>query len=104
MAKRYRYAFAKKKESSLGKVSIGTAAASPVLFLAAILVAFIRNGDGGVLTGGFCIFAMLLSIYGFIQGLRSFSVINSSHRFSIIGSIANGILMVTWLGLFLIGV
>lgn len=80
------------------------AAASLVLFVAAILVAFVRDGNGGVITGGICIFAMLLSVYGFIQGLRSFSIEHTAHRFSIIGSIANGMIMVSWLGLFLIGV
>ena len=37
MARRYRYAFAKKREASKGKWSVGLAAASLVLFIAAVV-------------------------------------------------------------------
>ena len=81
MAKRYRYAFAKKKEAGKGKLSAGLAVASFLLFLAA-----------------------LLSVYGFIMGLLSFSEENCKHHTSIIGSIANGFITVGWIFLFLMGV
>ena len=41
MAKRYRYAFVKKQEARKGKLSTGLAAASLVLFLAAVILACI---------------------------------------------------------------
>ena len=77
MARRYRYAFAKKREASKGKWSVGLAAASLV--------------------------AMLLSAYGFTLGLSSFSEENRKHRTSMVGSILNGVILVIWLGLFFIG-
>lgn len=104
MAKRYRYAFAKKKEAAKGKLSVGLAGTSLVLFLAAVLTAFFLEGNYGFVTGGICLFAMLLSVYGFIMGLASFSEEERMHRTSIIGSITNGIIMVAWLGFFLAGV
>lgn len=104
MARRYRYAFAKKKEAGKGKLSVGLAAASFLLFFAAVLLAFFLEGELGYLVGGTSLFAMLLSIYGFIMGLVSFSEEERNHRTSIIGSIINGIIMVGWLGLFLMGV
>lgn len=104
MAKRYRYAFAKKKEAGKGKLSVGLSAASFLLFLAAVLTAFFLEGRYGFIIGGICLFAMLLSVYGFIMGLLSFSEEKRTHRTSIIGSIANGIIMVGWLGFFLMGV
>ncbi|MDO4275311.1 MAG: hypothetical protein Q4D16_16695 [Eubacteriales bacterium] len=104
MARRYRYAFAKKKEAEKGKLSVGLAAASFLLFLAAVLLAFFLEGSLGYLVGGTSLFAMLLSVYGFIMGLVSFSEEERNHRTSIIGSITNGIIMVGWLGLFLMGV
>lgn len=104
MAKRFRYAFAKKKEARKGKLSSGLAAFSLVLFVAAILLAFFMEGELGFIVGGIGLFAMLLSVYGFIMGLVSFSEENRNHRTSIIGSIANGIIMVGWLGIFLMGV
>lgn len=104
MAKRYRYSFFKKKEAGKGKLSVGLAGTSFVLFLAAVLTAFFLHGEYGFLIGGICLFAMLLSIYGFIMGLVSFSETNRLHRTSIVGSIANGVIMVGWLGFFLMGV
>ncbi len=44
MARRYRYAFAKKKEAQKGKLSTGLAAASLILFITAVLLAFFMNG------------------------------------------------------------
>ena len=39
MARRYRYAFAKKREAAKGKWSVGLAAASLVLFIVAVVLA-----------------------------------------------------------------
>lgn len=104
MARRYRYAFAKKKEAPRGKLSVGLFAASLLLFFAAVAVGFALEGKFGFIVGGICMFAMLLSVYGFAMGLSSFSQEDCSHRTSIVGSIANGVIMVCWLGFFLMGV
>lgn len=104
MARRYRYAFAKKKEAQKGKLSTGLAAASLILFITAVLLAFFMNGEFGYIVGGVSLCAMLLSIYGFAMGLKSFSQENRTHRTSMIGSIANGIIMIGWLGIFLLGI
>ena len=63
MARRYRYAFAKKREASKGKWSVGLAAASLVLFIAAVVLALFFDGKLGGLIGGTGLFAMLLSAY-----------------------------------------
>ena len=104
MARRYRYAFAKKKEAQKGKLSTGLAAASLILFITAVLLAFFMNGEFGYIVGGVSLCAMLLSIYGCAMGLKSFSEENRTHRTSMIGSIANGIIMIGWLGIFLLGI
>lgn len=104
MARRYRYAFAKKKEAQKGKLSTGLAAASLILFITAVLLAFFMNGEFGYIVGGVSLCAMLLSIYGFAMGLKSFSEENRTHRTSMIGSIANVIIMIGWLGIFLLGI
>ena len=96
MARRYRYAFAKKREASKGKWS--------VLFIAAVVLALFFDGKLGGLIGGTGLFAMLLSAYGFTLGLSSFSEENRKHRTSMVGSILNGVILVIWLGLFLSGV
>ena len=104
MARRYRYAFAKKREASKGKWSVGLAAASLVLFIAAVVLALFFDGKLGGLIGGTGLFAMLLSAYGFTLGLSSFTEENRKHRTSMVGSILNGVILVIWLGLFLSGV
>ena len=104
MARRYRYAFAKKKEAQKGKLSTGLAIASLILFAAAVLLDFFLKGNLGYIGGGISLFAMLLSIYGVAMGLLSFSEENRTHRTSMVGSIANGIIMIGWLGIFLMGI
>lgn len=104
MAKRYRYAFAKKKETRKGKLSVGLAVASFLLFLTAVLLAFVLQGKLGFLVGGVSLFATLLSFYGFAMGLSGFSEENCKHRTSTIGSIANGCIAVGWICLFLMGI
>ena len=104
MAKRYRYAFTKKKEAQKGKLSTCLAAASLLLFVIAVLLSFFLKGKFGYIVGGVSLCAMLLSIYGLTMGLKSFSEENRTHRTSMIGSIANGIIMISWLGIFLMGI
>lgn len=55
MAKRYRYSFVKTKEAEKGKLSVGLAAASLILFLAAVLTAFALDGAYGFIVGGICL-------------------------------------------------
>lgn len=104
MAKRYRYAFAKKKEAQKGKLSTGLAVVSLLLFAAAVEIAFLTSGTVGYIVGGLSLFAMLLSVYGFAMGLRSFSEEDRNHKTSMIGSISNGVIMVGWIGMFLLGI
>lgn len=103
MAKRYRYSFVKKKEAGKGKLSVGLSIASFLLFWAAVLTDYQLEGSFGFLVGGISLFAMLLSAYGFIMGLMSFSEEDRNHRTSIVGSIINGVIMICWLGIFLMG-
>lgn len=83
---------------------MGLAVASLVFFAAAVTLALILEGSFGFIIGSMSLFAALLSVYGFIMGLRSFSEEGKSHRTSIIGSISNGIIMIVWLGIYLTGV
>ncbi|MDO4519019.1 MAG: hypothetical protein Q4B47_01790 [Eubacteriales bacterium] len=103
MAKRYRYAFAKKKEAAKGKLAVGLAVASFLLFILDVILSFALGGKPGYVIGGIALFASVISIYGFIMGLSSFSEEDRKHRTSLIGSILNGLIMVGWLGMFLSG-
>lgn len=103
MARRYRYSFTKKKEAKKGKLSAGLAAASFLLFLLAVGMAYHLDESVGFLVGGVGLFATLLSVYGFILGLMSFSEEGKGHKSSMIGSISNGIIMIVWFGIYLTG-
>ncbi|MDD5803586.1 DUF6142 family protein [Blautia sp. HCP3S3_H10_1] len=103
MARRYRYSFTKKKEAKKGKLSVVLAAASFLLFIAAVALAYFLDESLGFLVGGVGLFAALLSVYGFAMGLLSFSEEGRSHRTSIIGSISNGLILIVWIGVYLTG-
>ena len=103
MAKRYRYAFTKKRQSVRGQVSAVAAVASVLLFGAAIGYALFAPKERFYVTGGICLFAALLSVYGFFAGLAGFSEKDKSHTAGMFGSIANGLIMIVWLGLYLGG-
>lgn len=106
MARRYRYAFARQKEAEEGVLATILAGVSVLLFVIAVGISFFAGGEGmlGTIIGGISVCATLLSLYGFIQGMRSFSKENRNHTYGIAGAIANGIIMIGWLGLFLLGV
>ena len=57
MARRYRYAIIKKKEAEKGKLSVGLAIASLLLFGAAVGTAYVLEGSYGFIVGGICLFA-----------------------------------------------
>ncbi len=106
MAKRYRYAFAQQKQAEGGVYSVVLAVISFILFLAAVSVSFFLQEYviSQALIGGISVCAMLLAIYGFFMGLFSFSAPDRSHSLCTAGAIANGLLMVGWLGLYLMGI
>lgn len=54
--------------------------------------------------GALGILALGLSVFGFILGLKSFSEQNRAFLYSKVGSVANGVLMVIWIALFLVGI
>ena len=97
------HSFTKKKEAKKGKLSAGLAAASFLLFITAVVLAYLLDNSFGFLVGGVGLFATLLSVYGFIMGLLSFSEEGRSHKTSIIGSISNGLFLIVWIGVYLTG-
>ncbi len=89
-----------RKKAKKGKLSAGLAAASFLLFITAVVMAYLLDDSFGFLVGGGGLFATLLSVYGFIMGLLSFSEEGRSHKTSIIGSISNGLFLIVWIGVY----
>lgn len=102
--KKYTYSFAKKKPSPESIFSSILALISLLLFLIAAIVSGVFGGNGGIYLGAIGLAAIAISIYGFWVGLKSFSIPDCNYRYSKIGSVANGIFMIGWFALFLVGV
>lgn len=102
--KRYKYAFTKKKHSVRGVLSSIFAAVSLGIFCISALCSLAFHGNGGIYLGAMGLAAICISIYGFVLGLKSFSEKNRDQLFCKTGAVANGILMVVWLTLFLTGI
>lgn len=104
MAKRFKYTSKLQSETQGGSASVLMAGISVFLFLLSAIVSYIFEGKAGNFVGAAGLAAMLLAISGFIVGLHSFSEKDKSHRFSTAGALANGVIAVGWLALYLIGV
>lgn len=104
MAKKQKYKFAKKEYAKKGVSSSVFAGVTLWLFLADCILSFFFRGTAGIFVGAIALMAMLFSVYGFYLGLSGFSEKGTSHAFCVLGAIVNGIMMVVWLALFLIGV
>ena len=103
MADNRRYTFDEQRESGGGKFSALLALSSFILFAADVIISLHNRGNAGIFTGAVAVVAMLLSVYGCYVGMKSFNERDVSPTFSIIGSIACGVMMVGWLTLVLIG-
>ena len=102
--KKNKYSFAKKRHSRQGIASTVFAGISLGIFCVAALCSLIFHGKGGMYLGVLGLIAIGLSVYGFIVGLKSFTEKNRDQFFCKIGAVGNGVLMVIWLALFLIGI
>ncbi len=100
--KKYKYDFALKKESQEGKASLVYWAFSFLLFMASF--GSVYFGISEALTGVVGLTATLLALVGFIMGLKSLCDKETSHSFGILGTVANGLLAVAWIGLYLAGI
>ena len=100
--KKYKYDFAAKKESGDGKSSLIYAGLS----FAFVLVSFcsVYFGISETAAGAVGFAATLLSLAGFLIGLNSLRDRETGHSFGVFGTVANGLLAVIWIGLYLAGI
>lgn len=102
--KKYKYSFAPDANAKGGVEATIAAAVSLGFLVTASIISFAFEGRGGNYLGAMGLFSFLLSAYGFYLGIKSFSEKKVNHRYSIVGSLASGILAVLWLGIFLTGI
>lgn len=100
--KKYKYDFAVKREPEDGKASVVYAGLS----FAFVLVSFcsVYFGISETVAGAVGFTATLLALAGFVVGLLSLRDRDAHHSFGIIGTVANGLLAVVWIGLYLAGI
>lgn len=103
MADKRRYRFTEEKASKGGIASTRLALLSVACFVVCVFVSFLRKGAAGPYIGAAAISGMLLSVYGFRLGMKSFGEKNVTPAFSVLGAILSGIVTVGWLTLFLTG-
>lgn len=104
MKRKYKYSFVKKEDTEDGFASVVYAGISLVIFIIAACISFLFEGNAGSWIGVLGLMAVLFSVVGFLTGLKSFKERDKNYRFSAIGSLANGVILVGWLALFLIGI
>lgn len=102
--KRYKYSFAPDANAKGGVWAAAAGGLSLFFLLLTAVISFALEGRGGNWLGAVGLFSFLLSAYGFYMGIKSFQEKNVNHRYSVVGSLAGGVVMVLWLGTFLAGI
>ena len=104
MTRQRKYRFYEKPHSKGGKLSSLLALFSVACLIVCVVISYAMRGSAGIAIGGIGLIAIFLSIYGFFVGMRSFKEPEVSYSFSILGSIARGVMSAAWLILFLAGI
>ena len=98
------YTFTKKDYAKGGRDATILTVCAAALLAAAIAIAYFMEGHAGVYVGGLTLTSALISLYGFVVGMKSFTEKDVSPLLSVIGSIGCGVIMVACLTLFLAGI
>ena len=98
-----KYGQAKFKHARKGIISCMTAALVSAILLALIITAFLKKGQSAVIIGSFGIFAVILSIIGFVTGIRGFKERDKNYLTCKIGVGVNGVVLVSLIGIFIRG-
>ena len=104
MRKGRKYRFNEKPQSQGGRSALILAGISAALFLVSVAFSFRAGGNAGVSAGAPALIGMLLSVCSFLFGVRSFKEKDTAPGFSIVGTMAGGLVMLGWLTIFLIGI
>ena len=103
MSDKRKYSFIERRDSKEGILSTKLALVSLALFILDVALSLITGGEAGSYAGAIGITAMLLSIYAFRVGMKSFAEKGVSPLYPAVGSILSGAVMLGWLALFLTG-
>lgn len=91
-----------KYDAKGGILSCMMALLSICVFLLGVLFSLTEGGEAGIMAGKIAAASMLLSFAGFVVGIASFKEKDKFERFSWAGSLANGVILVTYVCMLLI--
>lgn len=100
--KNYYKKYRTRYEAKGGILSSLVAVLSICLFLGSVLLSVSEDGEAGSLAGKLTAASMILSFAGFAIGLMSFQEKDKFERFSWLGSLLNGAIMVAYLCMVLV--
>ena len=103
MAAKRKYSFAERNDSSGGKLAVHLGMTALLLLAADVFISVLSEGNAGAYSGAIAICGALFSVYGFYVGMLSFGEKNTSPKYSIIGSILSGVVMIGYLAVLLAG-
>lgn len=102
MAK-HRNKFSDRRHSVGGVISSVMALASLSAFGYAVYRSYLARGEGDTLVGTYGLISLMLAFFGLITGLMSYREPDRYHTFSLIGSVACGIMTVLMVMMYFVG-
>ncbi len=103
MSRKYNYSFVDKKTGSKQKRSLILALVSVLLLAASVVLSVVFGGAGAAFLGGFGLAGILFALWGFISSIRLLAQ-HMTSRMVFAGAITCGIMFISWLAVFLIGI
>lgn len=103
MAKKKTYTFYEDRQAKSGITSMVLGVPALVLLLLLLWVSWFLKGSGGPALGAFGFASAVLSFCGLVCGLASFREQHARHTFSKAGSILNGVVLLIWVFIILVG-
>lgn len=101
--KRRNVKFGNRKHSTRGILSTVMAAFSIILLCVLVIVSYKMRGNGGIYLGSVGIAAFLLNLVGVSTAIKSFKEKEREYLFSKIGIIINFIMVLSWAGIYILG-
>ena len=103
MKKERKYSFYEKPHSVGGRFSLAAAAFSFVLFIPAVILAAYGTGQNLKAAGALVLIGLLLSVFSFFAGVRSFKEPETKQTLGIAGTLTGGLVMLGYFTVLFLG-
>ena len=103
MSRRRGYKFTNKSHTKRGLVSSGIGFFALLILGALFYLSYRQSGNGGAYIGFLGFLSMIASALGLVLAVQSFREEDKYYLFSYIGCMMNGLLLVGWIILYVLG-